>query len=52
MIKFLVSYSATNVFTLSMQMVENGEGVADMGATIKHLITIVGEEARFQIMEA
>lgn len=50
MLKFVVSYGPNNVFTLKIQPVTNGVGATDMGKTMKHVLSIVGSDARVELV--
>ena len=50
MLKFVVSYSRDNMFTMEIQPVTNGVGATDMGKTMKHVLSIVDSDARVELV--
>lgn len=50
MLKFVVSCSRDNMFTMEIQPITNGNGSIDMGKTMKHVLSIVDSDARVELV--
>lgn len=50
MVKFIVTYGNNNIFSLEVPSIYNHKGELDMATMVKHVQSIVGPEAKFQVV--
>lgn len=49
-VKFIVTYGNNNIFSLEVPSIYNHKGELDMATMVKHVQSIVGPEAKFQVV--